>query len=138
MVTRLPNREGLQQLARDIEQALRDPPEPTVIAGSSLDALLYGPGVFDEISAQSAPGAIPPDRLRQLKHSDWQQRLNALGSLADAAAAEALPHLLGATADDDIRVQLAAMRRWPSYPMSAPARRSSRRYRTRISRSSRR
>ncbi|MYD08868.1 MAG: TIR domain-containing protein [Chloroflexi bacterium] len=108
MITRLPNREGLQQLARDIEQALLDPPEPTVIAGSSLDALLYGPGVFDEISAQSTTGAIPPDLLNLLKRGDWQERLRALSSLADFAAAEAVPHLLAATADEDRRVQLAA------------------------------
>ena len=107
-ITHLPNREGFQQLAQDIEQVLLDPPQPTVIAGSSLDALLYGPNVFDEISAQTATGAIPPDLLQQLRHSDWQQRHRGVSSLAGVAAAVALPHLLGAAADDDKRVQLAA------------------------------
>ncbi len=107
-IKHLPNREGFQQLAQDIEQVLLDPPEPTVIAGSSLDALLYGPGVFDEVSAQAAPGAIPPDLPQQLKHSDWRQRHRGVNSLAGVAAADALPHLLAATADEDKRVQLAA------------------------------
>lgn len=110
-ITHLPNREGFQQLAHDIEQVLRDPPEPTVIAGSSLDALLYGPTVFDEITAQTAPTAtdnIPPDLLQQLRHSDWRQRHRGVNSLAGHQAAEALPHLLGATDDADKRVQLAA------------------------------
>jgi len=109
-ITQLPNREGCQQLAQDIEQVLQDPPEPTVIAGSSLDALLYGPTVFDEISALSAPagGAIPPDLLKQLRHGDWQLRQRGVSSLVEYAAAEALPHLIKASADEDIRVQLAA------------------------------
>ena len=110
-ITHLPNREGFQQLARDIEQVLRDPPQPIVIAGSSLDALLYGPNVFDEISAQTATttsSAISPDLLQQLRHNDWQQRHRGISSLSGIAAADALPHLLGATVDDDKRVQLAA------------------------------
>lgn len=111
VVTHLPNREGFQQLAQDIKQVLLDPPQPTVIAGSSLDALLYGPTVFDEISAQSAittTDAIPPGALKQLRHSDWQQRHRGINTLSGIAAADALPHLLQATADDDTRVQLAA------------------------------
>ena len=110
-ITHLPNREGYQQLAEDIEQVLLDPPEATVIAGSSLDALLYGPTVFDEISvqaAQTAPGALPPALLQQLRHSDWQQRHRGINSLSGYAASDALPHLLQATSDDDRRVQMAA------------------------------
>ena len=107
-ITHLPNREGFLQLAQDIEQVLLDPPEPTVVAGSDLDALLYGPSVFDEISAQAATGAIPPELRQQLRHSDWRQRHRGVSSLADVAAADALPHLLSAAADDDKRVQLAA------------------------------
>ncbi len=109
-ITHLPNREGFQQLAQDIEQVLQDPPEPTVIAGSSLDALLYGPTVFDEISALSAQagGAIPPDLLKQLRHGDWQRRHRGVSALSGIAAADALPHLLQATADEDNRIQLAA------------------------------
>lgn len=110
-ITHLPNREGFQQLANDIETVLLDPPQPTVIAGSSLDALLYGPSVFDKITAQSttrAADAISADLLQQLRHSDWQQRHRGLSRLAGVAADVALPHLLGATEDDDKRVQLAA------------------------------
>lgn len=107
-ITHLPNREGFLQLAQDIEQVLLDPPEPTVIAGSGLDALLYGPNIFDEISAQAVTGALAPDLLQQLRHSDWRQRHRGINSLAGVAAADALPHLLSATADADKRVQLAA------------------------------
>ncbi len=110
-ITHWPNREGFQQLAQAIEQVLLDPPEPTVIAGSSLDALLYGPTGFDEITTQStqiATGTIPPDLQQLLKHADWQQRHRGVNRLADVTAVDALPHLLGAAADDDKRVQLAA------------------------------
>ncbi len=107
-ITHLPNREGFQQLARDIEQVLLDPPEATVIAGSSLDALLYGSNVFDAVSTQTARSAIAPDLLQQLRHSDWRQRHRGVSRLSSLAAAEALPHLLDAAADDDKRVQMAA------------------------------
>ena len=110
-ITHLPNREGFEQLAKDIEQVLLDPPQPTVIAGSSLDALLYGATGFDEVSAQAAApaaGAIPLDLVGQLRHKDWQQRHRGVNRIADYGAADALPHLLEATDDEDRRVQLAA------------------------------
>ena len=69
-IKHLPNREGFQQLVDDIAQVLRDPPEATVIAGSNIDALLYGGSVFDNISAQaeskavgSQPADVPPGGL---------------------------------------------------------------------------
>ena len=90
---------------------MRDPAEATVIAGSKIDALLYGDAVFDEFTAQAeaaASAAIPSVMLQQLRHHDWQQRHRAVNSLAGVPAAAALPNLLEATADEDRRVQMAA------------------------------
>lgn len=110
-IKHLPNREGFQQLLDDIEKVLRDPPESTVIAGSNLDALLYGESVFDDISAQAVPpatGSLPVDLTRQLRHTAWQQRRQAVNQLMSYAAEDSLPLLLEATADAEKRVRLPA------------------------------
>ncbi len=110
-IKHLPNREGFQQLVDDIANVVSDPPEATVIAGSNVDALLYGGSVFDKISAQAEPkavGSLPADLAMRLRHSDWQQRHRGVNSLAGLPAGESLPLLLEATADDDKRVRLAA------------------------------
>ncbi len=110
-IKHLPNREGFQQLLDDIAKVLRDPPEATVIAGSNIDALLYGEPVFDNISAQTArasAGSRPFELTDQLRHSDWQQRHRAVNQLTSYPTEESLPLLLEATADTDKRVRLAA------------------------------
>ena len=110
-IKHLPNRDGFQQLMEDIAQVLRDPPETTVIAGSNIDALLYGPTVFDEITAQAVTtttSKISHELLIQLQHSDWRQRHRAVNGLIGFPAGDALPHLLEATDDDSKPVRLAA------------------------------
>ncbi len=110
-IKHLPNRDGFQQLMEDIEQVLRDPPETTIIAGSNIDALLYGPTVFDEITVQAATATtskIPDALLNQLQHGDWRQRHRAVNSLTAYPAEDALPLLLEATNDDSKPVRLAA------------------------------
>ena len=84
----LPNREQFAQLTDDIAAVLADPPEATVMAGSKLDALVYGQSPFVDADAQSAaaPPALPFAIRQQLKHEDWQQRHRAINSLADFPA----------------------------------------------------
>ncbi len=110
-IKHLPNRDGFRQLIEDIAQVLRDPPEATIIAGSNIDALLYGASVFDDISAQaetpSASGHLV-ELTAQLRHSDWKRRHQAVNSLVGYSADESLPLLLEASADADKRVRLAA------------------------------
>ncbi len=54
-----PNREAFARLLNDVKQVLRDPPESTIIAGSNLEALLYGQPLFDQENSQAAPAAPP-------------------------------------------------------------------------------
>ena len=110
-IQHLPNRQGFQQLLPMISRVLSDPPESTIVAGSNIEALLYGQPLFDDQRAQaqaetndSLPGALSA----QLRHQDWEQRRRALHSLADYRAAVALPLLLDAAHDEDNRVRLAA------------------------------
>lgn len=110
VVKYLPNRDQFAQLVDDIAAVLRDPPDAIVLAGSKLEALVYGQSPFvDETAQAAAPTPALPPRLRaQLRHDDWQQRHRALNSLADYPAAQSLPALLGAADDSDRRVRLAA------------------------------
>ena len=110
-IKHLPNREGFQRIIEDIVEVLRDPPEATVIAGSNIDALLYGKPVFDSLSAQTMPSAtdgLPDELSTQLQHSDWKQRHRAVNQLMSYSADKSLPLLLQAAADIDKRVRLAA------------------------------
>ena len=105
-----PNRDGFQQLVEDIALVLGDPPESTVIAGSNIDALLYGQPLFDEFNAlaERAPDVSLPDELaQQLRHADWRERHRALNSLLDHPAETALPILLEMTDDEETNVRLA-------------------------------
>lgn len=107
VITYLPNREQFAQLVDDIAAVLRDPPDATVLAGSKLEALVYGQSPFDDESPQTAP-ALPARLRAQLRHADWQQRHRAINSLAASPTAQALPALLAAIDDSDRRVRLAA------------------------------
>ena len=110
-IKHLPNREGFQQLVEDIRRVLSDPPESTVIAGSNIEALLYGQPLFDGISAQAeAPpaSALPAELVRQLRDDDWQKRHLAVNQLVNYPASAALPLLLEAADDKHKRVRLAA------------------------------
>lgn len=112
-IKHLPNREGFQQLLQDIVKVLQDPPESTIIAGSNIDALLYGTPVFDGVKAQletSSAGGRSNEIVAQLRHSDWRQRHKAVNQLINSSADDSLPLLLEATADTDNRVRLAAYR----------------------------
>ena len=106
----LPNREQFAQLTDDIAAVLADPPEATVMAGSKLDALVYGQSPFVDAGAQSAaaPPALPFAIRQQLKHEDWQQRHRAINSLVDFPLVQSLPQLLQASHDSDSRVRRAA------------------------------
>ena len=114
-IKHLPNREHFQVLLDDIVQVLESPPESTVIAGSSLSALLYGDQTLEGLNAQAelppalAPpdDGIPDDIERQLRHSDWQERHRALKRLAEYPPANSLPHLLDMTSDSETLVRLA-------------------------------
>jgi len=106
-----PNRQGFQQLIPIISRVLSDPPESTILAGSNIEALLYGQPLFDGVSAQAerAPSdSIPSAILAQLRHQDWEQRRDGLNSLVDFPAGVALSQLLEAVQDEDTRVRLAA------------------------------
>lgn len=110
-IKHLPNREGFRQLLEDIAQVLRDPPEATIIAGSNIDALLYGESIFDDISTQaetSSAGGRLAELTAQLRHSNWERRHQAVNSLVSYSVDESLPLLFEATADVDKRVRLAA------------------------------
>ncbi len=107
-IKHLPNKEGFEALVADISAVLRDPPRPTISAGSNIEALLYGEPLFDDGSAPAPSAASPPDPLPELRSDDWERRHDALGRLAGAPATVALPPLLEATADEDSRVRLAA------------------------------
>ncbi len=109
-IKHLPNREGLQQLLENIVLVLENPPESTVLAGSNIEALLYGKPLFDEFSAQTVGthyATIPDDLAQQLQHADWQKRQRALSSLVDQPADLALPILLEMKDDEDKRLRLA-------------------------------
>ena len=121
----LPAREHLAQLVNDIAAVLDDPPDGTVLAGSKLEALVFGQSPFDETTAQSAaPPALPRDIQSQLAHEDWRQRHRAINSLADLPAERSLPALLGAVDDDDTRVRLAAYEALARFPDIDAARQS--------------
>ena len=67
-----PNRDGFEQLLADISQVLDDPPEPTIAAGSNIEALLYGQPLFDDVRAQAEADpadALPVDLRQQLRHA---------------------------------------------------------------------
>ena len=106
----LPSREQFAQMVDDIAAVLQDPPDATVMAGSKLDALVYGQSPFVDADAQSAaaPPALPFAMRQQLKHEDWQQRHRAINSLVDFPLAQSLPQLLQASHDSDSRVRRAA------------------------------
>ncbi len=114
-IKHLPNRNRFQELLEDCAQVLENPPESTVIAGSSLGALLYGDQTLDDISAQvELPPAlappddgIPDDIERQLRHQDWRQRHAGLKRLAEYPPSNSLPHLLDMTSDSETLVRLA-------------------------------
>ncbi len=109
VVKYLPNRDQFAQLVEDIAAVLRDPPNAIVLAGSKLEALVYGQSPFvDETAQATAVPALPPSVRAQLRHDDWQQRHRALNNLGDYPAAQSLPALLGAADDSDRRVRLAA------------------------------
>ena len=99
----LPNREGFLHLVDDMVQVLQDPPEATVLAGSNIEALLYGQPLFDEFSAQAEEAATG-----KLQDADWRNRQRALSGLVDQPAEVALPILLEMTDDQDKGVRLAA------------------------------
>ena len=106
-----PSRQGIEQLIPIIGRVLSDPPESTIVAGSNIEALLYGQPLFDKVKAQAereTSEGLPDTVLAQLGHHDGEQRLGALYSLADYPAELALPPLLEAAQDEDKRVRLAA------------------------------
>ena len=108
-IKRWPNRQGIEQLVPIISRVLNDPPESTIVAGSNLEALLYGKPLFDDIRAQAETSESLPEALRaQLRHKDSQQRRDAIFSLADYRADLALPPLLEAAHDADKDLRLAA------------------------------
>lgn len=110
-IKQLPNRQGFQQLAPMISRVLNDPPESTILAGSNIEALLYGQPLFDDISAQAeAEGSdsIPDALLTQLRDRDWERRRDALEDLVNYPAEVALPLLLETAKDQDSRVRLVA------------------------------
>ncbi len=121
-IKRLPKREHYQDLLDDCAQVLENPPESTVIAGSSLSALLYGQqngqqngqqstGSYEaqaELPPHLAPpdDGIPDDIEEQLRHPDWQRRHTALKRLAEYPPANSLPHLLDMTTDSNTLVRM--------------------------------
>ena len=109
-IKHLPSRENFALLRDDIAAVLRDPPDGTVLAGSKLEALVYGQSPFasDRIEAAATPPALPIELRQQLQHDDWQQRHRGINALAGYASEQSLPHLLDACDDDDSRVRLAA------------------------------
>jgi HEAT repeat protein len=126
-IKHLPNREGFQQLLGDISDVLSDPPEPTIVAGSNIEALVYGQPLFDDMSAQAeaAPSsALPAELLDQLSNEDWQQRHLALYRLADYSAIDALPPLLEAVHAENTRVRLAAYETLARFESELPARKA--------------
>lgn len=110
-IKHLPNRDGFQQLLGDIRQVLDDPPEPTIAAGSNLEALLYGQPLFDDVMAQAEADraeTLPVKLRQQLSHADPERRRLALESLAEYPPASALPALLEAAHDEKNLVRLEA------------------------------
>jgi len=110
-IKQMPNRQGFQQLLGAISAVLSDPPESTIVAGSNIEALVYGRPLFNDSKAQAeaAPASALPAPVRnQLSDADWQQRCHALAQLKDYAASDALPPLLEAAYDEDGRIRLAA------------------------------
>ncbi len=108
-IKHLPNRQGFQQLIPFISRVLSDPPETTIVAGSKIDALLYGQPLFDDMRAQAEAqpsDAIPTDLQAQLRHPNWERRRSALQSLEDYPAELALPPLLDAAHEQDKRLRL--------------------------------
>lgn len=110
-IKQLPNRQGFQQLVPMINRVLSDPPESTILAGSNIEALLYGQPLFDDIGAQAeaeASDSIPDALLMQLREPDWEGRRDALVDLSNYPAKVAMPLLLETANDQDSRVRLAA------------------------------
>jgi len=110
-IKHLPNPQGFQQLLQAISAVLSDPPESMIVAGSNIEALVYGRPLFNDVrsQAEAAPGSALPAPVRnQLSDADWQQRCHALAQLKDYAASDALPPLLEAAHDEDGRIRLAA------------------------------
>ncbi|MCY3864467.1 MAG: HEAT repeat domain-containing protein [Chloroflexi bacterium] len=106
-----PSRQGIEQLVPIISRVLSDPPESTIVAGSNIEALLYGQTLFDDMKAQAEARtgeSLPNTVLAQLRRHDSEGRRGALYSLADYPADLALPLLLEAAQDEDKRVRLAA------------------------------
>lgn len=105
-----PNKEAFRQLVEDIASALNDPPEATVIAGSKLEALLYGETVFDEISewALDSPATGRYEPEESTPPDEQSARLQAIVVMGAAPVEDALPLLLEATNDSDPRIRLAA------------------------------
>ncbi len=92
-IKRQPNKAAFRQLVQDIALVLEDPPETTIIAGSKLDALLYGEAAFNDISAREIESSAtnsrnptvrmrackrsPPCAAREVKmpcHCSWKRR----------------------------------------------------------------
>jgi len=126
-IKHLPNREGFQLLLPAISDVLSDPPEPTIVAGSKIEALVYGQPLFDDVSAQAeAPpaSALPAELLAQLRDSDPRQRQRALRRVAEQAAVDALPVLLAAARDERPDVRLAAYESLANFASEASARKA--------------
>ncbi|MCY3833488.1 MAG: HEAT repeat domain-containing protein [Chloroflexi bacterium] len=110
-IKHLPNREAFQQLLPAISDVLRDPPEPTIFAGSKIEALVYGQPLFDDVSAQAesaGSSALPAELKQQLRDRDPRQRQLALKQVTEYAAIDALPPLLEAARDENSVVRIAA------------------------------
>ena len=126
-ITHLPNRQGFQQLVPIISRVLGDPPESTIVAGGSIDALLYGQPLFDALSApaeREASASIPAALLAQLRQEDWEKRRDALERLVEHPAEVALPPLLEAAQDEDKRARIAACEILARFESEAPARKA--------------
>ena len=124
-IAQLPKREHFQLLLADIQSVLQNPPESTIHAGSSLGVLLYGQRGIEDFSAQAegtADSALPGALQERLRHDNWQERYEALGSLGDYPASLAIPHLLDLAADDETLVRLAALNALARFPGELAAR----------------
>ncbi len=124
-ISQLPRREHFQLLLADIQSVLQNPPESTIHAGSSLGVLLYGQRSFEDFSAQAegiTDSALPDELQEKLRHDNWQDRYDALGSLKDYPANLAIPHLLDLAADDERLIRLAALDTLAQFPNELAAR----------------
>ena len=129
-IKHLPKREHFELLRADIVHVLQDPPEPTVIAGSNLGALLYGQQRFDDSTSQAAeaiadsPDMLPVELREQLENTNWQQRYQALNNLLDYPTDLVLPHLLDLTSDKETLIRLAAYENLSRYSDELSARKA--------------